>query len=228
MYIQDRSVPVVAVDGPAGVGKGTARHNLAKALGFHELDSGCLYRAVALESRASHFDIDNVGVLVSIAKELDIRVEGMSVYSGRSEITKFIRSEEIGNLAKVIAQIKQVREALLSFQLSMRKLPGLVADGRDMGYIFENPLCFRYFLFAQPEEVARRRVAQMEKMGQKVDFSRVLWDIMERDREDQTREVSPLRQHPEAVLVDTTDRTPEETAGFILSDFNLRYTEAFK
>jgi cytidylate kinase len=224
-FFQDISVPVIAIDGGAGTGKGTTRSLLAKALGFHQLDSGCLYRAVAWLSPDLDTKNPCVRDLVGTANGLELSFDGETVCLGGKDVTKELRADSIGKLAAVISKIPEVRNALLRFQCLCRQLPGLVADGRDMGEIFEDPSCFRYFIITDPEERARRRVLFIERMyGIKPDYNRTLFDILERDHADQTREHSPLRMHTNAVLVNNTNLSPEETVSFILDDYRSRST----
>ncbi len=211
--------PVLAIDGPTGAGKGTHRHNVATTLGHHQLDSGCLYRAVALTAHARAIPHADISALIRISKELVLRVSGVCVYLNERDMTQEIRSEKIGNLAKEVSQIQEVREALRLFQLSMRKSPGLVADGRDMGELFADPNCYRFFLTCDQKVVAARRVKQLERLGQTADFDAVLEGVIARDLADRTRKVSPLVQHPKAIHIDTTYNTIEQTTKMILDHY---------
>lgn len=219
---QDLSVPVLAFDGPAGVGKGTTRAQVAKSLGYHELDSGCLYRAVAMRSLLFGIKPDDVPALVELASSLNVRTVGMTVYWGDLDVTVNIRSEEVSNHARIISPIPELRRALLEYQLSMRKAPGLVPDGRDMGEIYKGPLVFRYYFTTSLKVKALRRFRWLESQDQKPVFSKVMADMEARDKADMNRLTSPLRPHPEAVVVDNTNMKIGEAAELILADYRMR------
>ncbi len=223
-------MPVIAIDGFSGVGKGTLRHLLAKALGFRELDSGCLYRAVAWYCLNGGVNVSNPDVLsasieqlVHIAKHLRLHVSGDVISLDMVDRTLELRSERVSYDARVVGQLPEVRAALLEKQLSMRRAPGLVADGRDMGDIFEGPLCFRIFLHTNPEVKARRRYEQLRKSAENVTFDEVRYALLERDQADENRQHSPVRMRPDALLVDNTYMTPSETADYILDQYRIWY-----
>lgn len=213
----DGLAPVIAIDGGAGTGKGTARAGVAKALGFLELDSGVLYRATGWECRRKGVSLPADCKMV--VEELNIVVEGSRIYLNGVDETANIRSDECGQLASQVGAMKEVREGLLDFQLRMRKHPGLVADGRDQGLIFENSC--RFFLTADAEERARRRVKQLEELGLPHVFEDVLRGIRERDKTDRTRSTSPLMPHPKAKVIDTTKLSPDEVVATILREFRV-------
>lgn len=219
---QDLSVSVIAINGLSGTGKGTARGQVATRLGFHQLDSGCLYRAVAYKALKRSVAITDVPRLVRIASELDLQMDGLAVYSGDEEITDLLRTEQIDNHSRVVSQVLEVRRALMQYQLSMRKLPGLVADGRDMSDVFTGQLRFGYHFTTDVEVKAERRVRWYEKRGVKVDPKKVLQDMKDRDRADMTREHSPFKQHPDDVVVDNTNMKVGEAAEFVVADYLRR------
>lgn len=220
---QDTTVTVIALDGPSGTGKGSTRTLVARHLGFHELDSGCLYRAVALATLNHKVSLYDTERLTRLCLSLNIRVEGIKVFSNDVDVTSELRSQRVANEARVVGQIPQVREALLHYQLSMRRNPGLVADGRDMGEIFLSPNCYRYYITTLLDVKALRQCAWIKQNeGRDVLFETVREEMYRRDLADKNRAVSPLRIHPEAVLVDNTQMTKEETAEFILKDFDRR------
>jgi len=229
---QDLSVPVIAIDGGAGVGKGATRRILAKNLGFHSLDSGVLYRALGLichrkgilsvdsnDSGTSTFSVRSVAEVVSEVKGLDIRVDSDKVMLDGRDETKAIRGDMVGKLARAISPIAEVRKALVGTQLSMRRSPGLIADGRDQGLIFDTP--YRYFLTCDAGVRARRRVKEFENLGLPGDFKEILKEIRERDLADETREVRPLEPHPRALTIDTSNLTADEVANLIVCDYRL-------
>jgi cytidylate kinase len=209
--------PVLAVDGFTKVGKSTICRLVARMLGFHQLASGYLYRAVGLVAQRRKIDIADVAQLAEVARHLDIQFEGESVILEGKDETNFLDSEAASNLAKVVAAIVEVREGLRCFQLSMRKAPGLVADGRDMCYIFDTP--YRFFLIALPEIRAARRVRHLLAKGKPADYDQILADIKSRDHDDKTRKVSPLVIHPGALVIDTEKSDPKTLAELIVRHF---------
>lgn len=213
---QDLSIPVITIDGGAATGKGTVRALVGAALGFHQLDSGVAYRVVGYECVRLGM-MDTPMFWDDIASTIDISFEGEQVFLRGQDVTAHIRSEEIGKAASRVSQELAVREELMEFQLSMRKHPGLVADGRDQGFIFETP--YRFFLTASPEVKAQRRVAQLAERGVVADYSTVLADIITRDEEDTKRKIRPLRPHPEARIIDTDHLNAQEVAERIIKMF---------
>lgn len=216
--IQDVSVEVLTLDGFAGTGKGTIREELARNLNFHSLDSGVLYRALGFVCNRK--GITDVKGMVDQARNLDLQMAGSSVILGGVDQTKVIRSDECGNLASIVAKVAEVRQALLGFQLGMRKPPGLVTDGRDQGFIFKTP--YRYFFTASAEVRAERRVLQFKAASMPADYGKILDEIKRRDESDLTREVDPLRPHPEALCIDTTELTVSQVTGAVLEDYVSR------
>jgi len=219
---QDIRFPVIAIDGPAASGKGTYRQKLARHFNFHELDSGVLYRAVALLQLGRNFSIET---LVEIARNLDIQMCNEKIFLHSQDVTKRLRSAEISSIVPEIAKIPKVREAVRTFQLGMRKSPGLVADGRDMGQIFQEGQVIRFFISASAQERARRRQIQYERQLNFQTYGEILRDIESRDRADMNRDISPLKVHENAFVVDTTDMTIEQTFDYIVlicKEFGLR------
>jgi cytidylate kinase len=210
---QDLSIPVIAIDGGAGTGKGTVRSIIAKRLGFHNLDSGALYRAVAVVSIRKN--IHHEDGFVEIANNLDIKIEDDRVFVNDEDITEDLRTLESDTRASVTSKVPGVRSALLDFQFKMRKQPGLVADGRDMGQIFSTP--HKFFLVAKPEARAKRRINQHKERGVISNYDEVLAEIVSRDERDSGRSINPAKPHPEAVIIDTTEIGAEEVADVIMS-----------
>ncbi len=209
---QDLSVPVIAIDGPAAVGKGTVARIIAKKLGFHYLDSGAIYRTIALF--ALQADLKTEEEIVIATPFLQIRFDAKEVYLNSEKVTKEIRTPEVDSMVAAVGKISRVRAQVRNLQLGMRVTPGLVAEGRDMGEIFDTP--YRFFLTATAEERSRRRANQYPDLP--FDRDLVLSAIKKRDSEDETREVSPLRPHPDACLIDTTDiRDPQKVVAIILT-----------
>jgi cytidylate kinase len=202
-------VPVLTIDGPSGSGKGTVSRAVAKALGWHLLDSGALYRLVALAARRAGIPLDDAAALAQVAERFDIGFDSGAageeiVRLGRREVTRDIRSEEAGNDASKVASLPPVRAALLERQRRFALPPGLVADGRDMGTVVFPRAAVKIFLTASPEERALRRHKQLKEKGVAATLAALSLEIAERDRRDITRSVSPLVASADAVLLDTT------------------------
>jgi len=201
-------VPVVTIDGPSGTGKGTLARRLKAWLGWHLLDSGALYRLVALSALDSATDLDDEPALAAIAAGLPVTfAEGTDetrvLLAGR-EVTDAIRSEACGIAASRVAAWPAVRAALLERQRAFRAPPGLVADGRDMGTVVFPAADLKIYLTASAEERARRRHNQLKEKGLSVNLPQLLEDIVERDRRDEQRAVAPLKPAPDAVILDST------------------------
>jgi cytidylate kinase len=202
-------VPVLTIDGPSGSGKGTVSRAVAKALGWHLLDSGALYRLVALAARRGGIPLDDAAALAKVAERFDIGFDSGAAgeeivrLEGR-EVTRDIRSEEAGNDASKVASLPAVRAALLERQRRFAVPPGLVADGRDMGTVVFPRAAVKIFLTASPEERALRRHKQLKEKGVAATLAALSLEIAERDRRDITRSVSPLVASADAVLLDTT------------------------
>ncbi len=201
--------PVVTVDGPVGTGKGTISQKLAKRLGWRILDSGALYRLLALGALRDGIALDDEGALVALTRRLSARFEAREGESVRDvldarEVSGELRSEECANAASRVAVIPAVRTALLGLQRSFREPPGLVADGRDMGTVVFPDAEVKIYLSATPEERAQRRYKQLIGKGIDVNLASLLAGIEERDRRDRGRTTSPLKPAPGAVVIDTT------------------------
>jgi cytidylate kinase len=201
--------PVVTIDGPSGSGKGTVSRAAAKSLGWHLLDSGALYRLVALAGRRAGVDLDDAVALGHLAGELDIRFDSTAageeiVYLGGQEVTRDIRTESAGSDASKVAALPSVREALLERQRRFAMAPGLVADGRDMGTVVFPDARVKIFLTASADERAARRYKQLKEKGVAATLAALSKEIAERDQRDITRAVSPLVASADAVLLDTT------------------------
>lgn len=203
------TVPVIAVDGPSGVGKGTLCRSLAEALGFHLLDSGSLYRLTALAAARAGLRDDDAGGLVQVAATLDVRFDSgeddLVVLLAGADVTAAIRTESAGMAASKVAIVPEVRAALLQRQRDFRRAPGLVADGRDMGTVVFPDAPLKIFLVASPAERARRRHKQLSEKGVDANLAALETEIAERDARDAGRASAPLKPAPDAVILDTDD-----------------------
>ena len=200
--------PVITIDGPSGSGKGTIAHRLAVKLGFHVLDSGALYRLLALAAQQHGVQTNNEAALQVLAAHLDAQFqdnqgEAMLVLEGE-DVTQSIRTEEIGAAASKVAALPSVREALLQRQHAFRETPGLVADGRDMGTVVFPDASLKIFLTASAEARAERRYKQLIGKGFAADLAAIVEDIKARDLRDSQRAVSPLKPADDAIVLDST------------------------
>jgi len=212
----DAKVPVVAVDGPAASGKGTIAAGAASALGFHMLDSGSLYRLVALKALENGIDVSAEGELAGAARRLDVSFSAGTIRLEGRDVGEAIREERVSAAASRVAVHPAVRAALLARQRSFRQPPGLVADGRDMGTVVFPDARLKVFVTASAEERARRRYKQLIEKGISCTIEGLLLDIRERDARDTRRPVAPLVPAPDAVVLDTTGMSIEEAVGFVV------------
>ncbi len=201
-------VPVIAIDGPGGAGKGEISRAIARELGWHLLDSGALYRLVALSAIAKSADLADAQLLADLTRNLAVRFDNVGeycrVFLGGLDVTENIRTEESGQVASVVASMPAVREALIARQRSFQQAPGLVADGRDMGSVVFPDAGLKIFLTASVEERARRRYKQLKDKGIDVSLPALSKDMQERDRRDSERSIAPLRACSDARVLDTT------------------------
>jgi cytidylate kinase len=209
--------PVIAIDGPSASGKGTVAAGVASALGFHYLDSGALYRLVALAARDAGASIEEEEArLAELARAMDVDFRGGAIWLGGKDVTAALRSEEIGVAASQVASRPAVRAALLERQRSLRRPPGLVADGRDMGAIVFPDAALKVFLTAAVETRAERRYKQLKEKGMYAKMPDVVEELRRRDERDTTRPVAPLKHYPDAVFLDTTGVSVDEAVQKIL------------
>jgi cytidylate kinase len=204
------TIPVLALDGPSGSGKGTVGQILARRLGWHFLDSGALYRSLGIAAEQTGVDLDNKSALARLALEMSLRftpresADTVDVLLNGQEIGDRLRTEESGRRASILAAIPEVRRALLQKQHSFRKAPGLVADGRDMGSTVFPDAILKVYLTATPELRAERRYKQLKDKGFDVNLRELFNEIRERDARDAVREVSPLKPATDACVLDTS------------------------
>jgi cytidylate kinase len=212
-------VPVITVDGPAASGKGTIAAGVAQVLGFHQLDSGSLYRLVALAALDAGVASDDEPQLATIARGLDVTFAGRRIVLEGRDVTDRIRREDMSSAASRVAVHPAVRAALIGRQRAFRRVPGLVADGRDMGTVVFPDATLKVFLTASQEERAERRYKQLIEKGISSTIESLLRDIRERDARDAGRVVAPLAAAADAVILDTTGMTVAAAVEFVLDRY---------
>lgn len=220
---------LIAIDGPSGSGKGTVASLLARQLGWHLLDSGALYRLLALAARQRGIDLADEAALAALAAILDVRfvaaeagLHGQRILLDGVEIGDELRTEQTGAGASQVAALSGVRTALLQRQRDFRVAPGLIADGRDMGTVVFPDAPLKIFLTASAEERARRRYLQLKDKVADVNLPSLLEEIRERDARDMQRAVAPLRPAPDAVQLDSTKLSIEQVLKHILAEVAAR------
>jgi cytidylate kinase len=217
------SVPVLTIDGPSGSGKGTISRLVAERLAWRMLDSGALYRAVGYVAGAEGLDLSDAEAVTRCALATKIRFKAASdggethVLVNGHDATDELRTETAAAAASAIASIPSVRKALVELQLSFRKAPGLVADGRDMGTVIFPDAPYKVFLTASAQERARRRYKQLKEKGLSVTLASLLREIEARDARDASRTVAPLKPAADAVLVDTTGMDIDSVVAKVLA-----------
>jgi cytidylate kinase len=210
------SAPVITVDGPSASGKGTVARRVAEALGFHCLESGALYRLVALASLRAQVPANDEARLAALARDLSARFQRDRILLDDQEVTTDLATEQCGSRASEVAKLGQVREALLARQRAFRRAPGLVADGRDMGSVVFPDAALKVFLTASAVVRAGRRYNQLKQKGIHATLPTLFRELEARDARDAARAVSPLVPAPDAVQLDSSDLTIDEVVGRIL------------
>lgn len=212
--------PVITLDGPSGVGKGTVGQALSQRLGWHFLDSGALYRLTALAARRQGVGLEDAPALARVARDLDVEFRpqeagDLEILLCGQEVGQAIRNEQVGGDASVVAAIPAVREALLQRQRDFRRPPGLVADGRDMGTTVFPHAPLKIFLSASAEVRAQRRYKQLKEKGLNANLRDLSEEINARDERDRARAVSPLRAADDAITIDTSSLGIDEVLAVV-------------
>jgi len=214
------AIPVLTIDGPSGSGKGTVSRAVARRLGWHFLDSGAIYRALALAVEREGLPFGDAAAIARLAERIDLRFssgEPPMVWLDGADVTDRLPTESCGAMASAVAALKPVRQALLQKQRDFRALPGLVADGRDMGTVVFPDADFKVFLTASAVVRAQRRHKQLKEKGLDVTLAGLTKDIEERDERDRTRAEAPLRIAEGAALIDSSDLSVDEVIGRCLA-----------
>ncbi|MGR5140974.1 (d)CMP kinase [Photobacterium sp. DNB23_23_1] len=218
--------PVITVDGPSGAGKGTLCMLLAEKLGWKLLDSGAIYRVLALAALHHGVDLESEDALVPLAAHLDVQfvAEGelVKVILEGEDVSGELRKEETGMAASKVAALPRVREALLRRQRAFSEAPGLVADGRDMGTVVFPQAEVKFFLDASAEERASRRMKQLQQKGLDVNFDHLLKEIQVRDDRDRNRAVAPLRPAADALVLDSTEMSIDQVIELALAHIETK------
>ncbi len=215
--------PIITIDGPSGVGKGTISRHLAEVLGWHYLDSGALYRILGYAAVQAGIDLDDAEALVQLSERLEIDFDRGARLNGEL-VEDRIRSERAGEYASRVARHPEVRTAMLALQRAFRCAPGLVADGRDMGTTIFPQADHKFYLIADAQERARRRHKQLLEKGQSGNIGALFQEIRQRDERDMNRKDSPLRPAADATIIDTTDLSIEGVLGKVFEQ--LPFTAA--
>lgn len=218
--------PVIAIDGPSASGKGTVAARVARTLGFRFLDSGSLYRLVALAALERGCDLGDAAGVAPLARALDVVFEGETIRLEGRDVTDLIRDEKVSGAASRVAALPSVREALLERQRAFRRPPGLVADGRDMGSVVFPDATLKIYLTAGAEERARRRYKQLMAKGLGATMSALLQEIHDRDARDSARSVAPLQKCADAIELDSTGVSVEAVVAQVLTLYDQRAPQA--
>lgn len=224
--------PVIAIDGPSASGKGTVAELVAKKLGYHYLDSGALYRIVALAAKNNHIAWNNEALLSQLVPKLDIKFNLGEIFLNHKNVTEEVRTEEIGRGASEVAVHPTLRLALVNLQHSFRQYPGLVADGRDMATVIFADAALKIFLTATAEVRAERRykqllVKQTSNLNTSANYDQILADLQQRDARDKDRMAAPLTQAADALLLETSKLDIEQAVNFVLKAYQTENAKQY-
>ncbi len=222
MKKNNHTAPLITIDGPSGSGKGTISVMLSKALGWHVLDSGAIYRAVAWAILHYRVALEDEHALQSLLKRIQIVIQDSMVRCDGHDITQAIREEACGIMASQSSALPTVRQAILQYQRDFRRSPGLIADGRDMGTVVFPDAPLKFYFNAKPEERALRRHKQLQEKGINVSLRDIQEDLVERDRRDVSRSASPAKPAEDAVVIDTTNLSIEEVFAVVMNHVKQR------
>lgn len=212
----DRAIPVIAIDGPSASGKGTVAAEVARALGFHYLDSGALYRLATLAALRSSTNLDDEDALARVAASMNVQFVGGEIRLDGVDVAEALRTEEVSAAASRVAARPRVRTALLDRQRGFRRPPGLVADGRDMGSVVFPDAPLKVFLTAGVAVRAERRHKQLMEKGMYAKMGDVVEELQRRDERDASRPVAPLKHYPDAFFLDTTGLSVDAAVNTVL------------
>lgn len=211
----------IAIDGPAGAGKSTLAKKISDIMHLPYVDTGAMYRAVALTAKRKDIDMrseeDCTKMLAEIKIDVDYYEDGQHVFIDNEDVTVYLRTEEMGKAASLISKLRCVRDKLSSVQREIAHRTGAVLDGREIGTFVIPDTPYKFYVTAEPEERARRRLKQLREKNEDGDFEQILKDIIARDQQDMNRDYAPLKQAEDAVLIDTTHLSIEEAANIIIT-----------
>ncbi|MBI1753459.1 MAG: (d)CMP kinase [Acidobacteria bacterium] len=211
------ALPLIAIDGPSGVGKSTTARRVAARLGWQYLDTGAMYRAVALAIQRAGISLEDAPALEGLLAKLDLAQDAGRMYLGDEDISEAIRSQEVTRMVSPVSAKARVREVLVDQQRRIGASGGWVVDGRDIGTVVFTQACCKVFLTASPEARARRRFLELQAKGQTPDFGEVLADLQRRDLADSTRAVAPLRRADDATELDSSDLSLDQVVDWIVA-----------
>jgi len=214
------NISVLTIDGPSGAGKGTVSRAVAKRLGWHYLDSGAIYRSLAVAVLAQQVELTNSAAVVAVAQAMRLEFacqEELQIKLNGTDITAQLPSETTGNAASLIAAYPAVRAVLLQKQKDFKQAPGLVADGRDMGTVVFPDACYKVYLTASSKERAKRRYKQLIKKGISANLEQITQEIDARDKRDSERAIAPLVAAYDALIIDSSDLMIDHVTEAVLS-----------
>ena len=220
----DSNIPILAIDGPSGSGKGTVAIEISKRLNWHYLDSGAIYRVLAWLAGQNDVAYSDIDGLVALARGMELDFTANGVCFAGQNIESEIRSEQAGNNASLVAFVPEVRQALLDWQRAQARAPGLVADGRDMGTVVFPSAGVKIFLTASAEARAKRRYNQLRLKGFDVNMRALFGEIKARDERDANRAASPLKPASDAISMDSTEMTIQQVVDSVLEFVEQRYS----